>query len=257
MSGAFRASDLLSVEASARIERWSEKDRRAAIELLKLAGSEVQRELLRRAIAAGHELEPLRDFARAIFRMPDAELVAACTSRPEQVGVEAALRASGDPLFAFSLRQSAGGEKAPTLPLAEAPAARRPSSRRAVPLLAAAQGALNAVIGTVGLEFRIHELDGTGLSVSDALDLLQEDCQRGVIVPAFAGARAGDFRACLLVLQVHVGAKSRSYQLYEPASGQVAWVPEQQLLMRAGLPLSDPSLTRLTAIAVIREEEEP
>jgi hypothetical protein len=97
----------ISDEAREQLERWSSQARRLFIELLEDAGSELQRELLQRAVAAAHTPAEVHAFADEIRGLSDEELYEACTledSAPEDYTVAQLLRAEADPLFAFELK---------------------------------------------------------------------------------------------------------------------------------------------------------
>src|SRR5262249_54563602 len=96
-------------------------------ELLEDAPSEMQRELLNRAVAAGHSPAEVHAFADALRGMSDDEAFDACTIELKggpDYSVVQLLKAEGDPLFAFTLQ---GGELSPAepshpkLPIAYAP----------------------------------------------------------------------------------------------------------------------------------------
>ncbi|MBI3184949.1 MAG: hypothetical protein HYZ28_22645 [Myxococcales bacterium] len=98
--------DVLSSEAQEELSRWSEGDRALFGELMQDAGSEVQREMLRRALAAGHSPAELHAFADAMRAMPDEEIFAACTlgdGGRAPHSIVARLRAEADPIYGFTL----------------------------------------------------------------------------------------------------------------------------------------------------------
>jgi len=98
--------DLLSDEAQAQLERWSKKSRALFAELLEDAGSDLQRELLQRAVAAGHTPKEVHAFADELRGMDDDDVFGACTlneNAPQDYTVAQLLRAEADPLYAFEL----------------------------------------------------------------------------------------------------------------------------------------------------------
>lgn len=99
------ALDLLTSVTGELLAGWSKKDRRLFAELMEDAGSELQKEMLRRALAAGHSAAELHAFGDAIRPLSDEEIFEACTlsaaSPPRQAPVADRLWAEADPLFAF------------------------------------------------------------------------------------------------------------------------------------------------------------
>jgi hypothetical protein len=97
----------VSHEARAQLDRWSDKARRLFDELLEDAASDLQRELLQRAVAAAHTPAEVHAFADELRALSDPEAYEACTlgsAAPEDYTVAQLLRAEADPLFAFELK---------------------------------------------------------------------------------------------------------------------------------------------------------
>lgn len=93
--------------AKDQLEKWSTKAKKTLDELLEDAGSDLQRELLARAIAAGHTPAEVHAFADEIRALPDEKAFQACTlddSVPNDFTVMQLLTAESDPLFAFELK---------------------------------------------------------------------------------------------------------------------------------------------------------
>jgi hypothetical protein len=100
-------ADAVPEEVQAVLERWSAKGRRVFTELMEDAGSELQRELVQRAVLAGHSPGEVHAFADELRGLSDDECYEACTlddATPEDYTVAQLLRAESDPLFAFELR---------------------------------------------------------------------------------------------------------------------------------------------------------
>lgn len=98
--------DLLSDEAQAQLERWSKRSQALFAELLEDAGSDLQRELLQRAVAAGHTPKEVHAFADELRGLADEDVFGACTldeRAPQDYTVAQLLRAEADPLYAFEL----------------------------------------------------------------------------------------------------------------------------------------------------------
>lgn len=120
-------SEGVSKEAAEALERWPKKAQGLFRELLEDAGSELQRELLQRAVAAGHTPAEVHAFADELRAMSDEEAYEACTlhdAAPEDYTVAQLLRAEADPLFAFELK---GGTIEPNEDDALAPAPPAPT----------------------------------------------------------------------------------------------------------------------------------
>lgn len=103
----------LSDEARDQLEKWSVKARHLLDELLEDAPSDLQRELIARAIAAGHTPAEVHAFGDEIRALSDDAAFAACTldeATPHDFTVAQLLRAEADPLFAFELK---GGQLSP------------------------------------------------------------------------------------------------------------------------------------------------
>lgn len=102
--------DALSEEALEKLEAWPPKSRALFEELVEDASSEMQRELLQRAVAAGHTPAEVHAFADELRVLEDDEAFDACTldaDAPEGYTVMQLLRAEADPLYAFELKGNA------------------------------------------------------------------------------------------------------------------------------------------------------
>ena len=96
----------LSEEANELLAQWPARARELFEELIDDAGSDLQRELIQRAVVAAHSPAEVHAFADALRGMSDEEAYEACTlhdSAPEDYTVAQLLRAEADPLFAFEL----------------------------------------------------------------------------------------------------------------------------------------------------------
>lgn len=97
----------LSEEALEQLQQWPPKARALFDELLEDAGSDLQRELLQRAVAAAHTPAEVHAFADELRGLSDEDAYEACTlheDAPEDYTVTQLLRAEADPLFAFELK---------------------------------------------------------------------------------------------------------------------------------------------------------
>jgi len=105
--------ELLSPEAREKLEGWAASSRTLLAELLEDAASDLQREFIDRAIAAGHSSAEVHAFADELRGMSDDQAFDACTldaDAPEGYTVNQLLRAEGDPLYAYELK---GGTLSP------------------------------------------------------------------------------------------------------------------------------------------------
>jgi hypothetical protein len=120
----------ISDEAHDQLQQWPPRARQIFDELLEDAGSDLQRELILRAVAASHTPAEVHAFADELRGMSDEDAYAACTlheDAPDDYTMSQLLRAEADPLFAFELKggtiepnetaeTSAPGTSAPSLP---------------------------------------------------------------------------------------------------------------------------------------------
>ncbi len=97
----------VSDEAHEQLQQWPVRARQLFDELLEDAGSDLQRELLQRAVAAAHTPAEVHAFADELRGLTDEDAYAACTldeDAPTDYTVAQLLRAEADPLFAFELK---------------------------------------------------------------------------------------------------------------------------------------------------------
>ncbi len=99
--------DALSEEALDKLSAWPVKSRALFKELVEDAPSELQRELLQRAVAAGHTPAEIHAFADELRVLEDEQAFNACTldaDAPAGYTVMQLLRAEADPLYAYELK---------------------------------------------------------------------------------------------------------------------------------------------------------
>lgn len=97
----------ISDEAQDQLDQWPPTARVLFTELLEDAGSDLQRELILRAVASAHTPGEVHAFADQLRAMSDEDAYEACTlhdTAPEDYTVSQLLRAEADPLFAFELK---------------------------------------------------------------------------------------------------------------------------------------------------------
>lgn len=102
--------DALSEEALDKLDAWPAKARALFKELVEDAPSEMQRELLQRAVAAGHSPAEIHAFADELRVLEDEQAFDACTldaDAPDGYTVVQLLRAEADPLYAYELKGNA------------------------------------------------------------------------------------------------------------------------------------------------------
>jgi hypothetical protein len=124
-------SEALPDEVEAVLETWSARHKKLFKELMEDASSELQQELVQRAVLAGHTPGEIHAFADELRGLSDDECFVACTlddDAPDDYTVAQLLRAESDPLFAFELK---GGTISPNED-DDQPSAPLPTQRRAV-----------------------------------------------------------------------------------------------------------------------------
>lgn len=117
------ALDLLTAEAGALLAGWPRRDQILFAELMEDAPSEIQREMLWRALSAGHSAAELHAFGDALRPLSDREVFEACTlagRHGRAVPVADRLQAEADPVFAFVQNghplTPRGSERGPSFP---------------------------------------------------------------------------------------------------------------------------------------------
>jgi hypothetical protein len=269
----------LSEDARERLSEWPPAHRARFAELVEDASSDLQREMLHRALSCGHPIPELHAFADALRSMSDAEVYDACTLSWDsglKDSVVARLRAEADPLYAFSANGNALSpqEDTPSLPLrhvapqfAVPPEVSNiiPTGRRAVRDLGAspddppsgptvggsvAEDLLNASIRGLGIHFSERAVDAPSFPVERALDLAAAAIERGIPVPVVLGPRPGEHIRYALLLQVAPGGSNRAFQLHDPTADETVWVNAGDFVNRRELPLSNKTLRRITAMAL-------
>ncbi len=278
----------LSKEAQAQLTRWPSRAKRLLIELLTDAATSLQRELLQRAVAAGHTPNEVHAFADQLRGMADEEAFAACTldqDAPADYTVTQLLRAESDPLFAFELK---GGTLEPAedeAPLAAEPpkvsvaTLRRntasfvadssdasPSLRDLPPVSSTApslglvgartSGAmltsyLDEATRALGLAWQESEVDvPQGMTLEAAVAAAATFVSDGTPVPMALGPSPGKTGRFVIALQLSTSGRTRAWQLFDPFSNELVWANERDLLTRAELPFSDKLHRRITRIAL-------
>lgn len=106
------------------LDEWSDEDQALFAELLEDAQSDLQRELLQRGLAAGHDAHALHAFADAIRPRADEDVFRDCTPPRSGHPLATLLAAQADPLAAFRLNGHAGGRAGKSARSATPPAAR-------------------------------------------------------------------------------------------------------------------------------------
>jgi hypothetical protein len=270
----------LSEEARERLSEWPRDHRGRFEELIEDAASDLQREMLQRAVSCGHSLSELHAFADALRAMTDAEVYDACTlswNSGLQDSVVARLRAEADPLYAFSANGNALSprEDTPSLPLRHVSAQLLvpPEVSNVVPTRkraavrdlgaspddpgtttglngALAEDLLNASLRGLGIRLSERAVDGPSFPLERALELAAAALERGIPVPVVLGPKAGDHARYALLLQAAPVGSGRAFELHDPTADETVWVNAGDFMNRKELPLSNKTLRRITAIAL-------
>jgi hypothetical protein len=271
----------LSDEVRAALGRWPAKARALFDELLEDAASELQREFLHRAVAAGHTPAEVHAFADELRALSDDEAYEACTvdaDPPPGASITQLLRAEADPLFAFELRGHAlapADEKpAPLAAMVDdgrglarrrvafeaesaGPRVAPKSTARAEPSAAPASGEalfrdlLDEATRAFRLTWREHDVDAPGgLTMQQTLDGAAKAVGRGVPVLVALGPAPRTHHRLAMVLQVSTSGRTRAWQLYDPLSNELVWTNEGDLLAGRELPFANKANRRLTRVAL-------
>ena len=104
-------TDLITIEAQQHLDGWDEDDLQLFLELLEDAGTELQREMLNRAVAMGHSPTELHSFGDSIRGITDEQLFQQCTPPADMpvrtsAQMELRLRAEADPFLAFQINRA-------------------------------------------------------------------------------------------------------------------------------------------------------
>jgi hypothetical protein len=273
------AALVLSEDARERLSEWPREHRARFDELIEDAASDLQREMLQRALSCGHALSELHAFADALRSMPDAEIYETCTlswNSGLHDSVVARLRAEADPLYAFSANGNALSpqEETPARPgrhisaqllvPPEAANVVRTAKRPIVelgaspddpvtgpgPRGAVAEDLLNASLRGLGIHLSERPVDGPSFPLERALELAAAALERGIPVPVVLGPKAGEHHRYALLLQVQPAGSGRAFELHDPTADETVWINAGDFVNRAELPLSNKTLRRITAIAL-------
>ncbi|HEX4621725.1 MAG TPA: hypothetical protein VH208_09180 [Myxococcaceae bacterium] len=264
------AALVLSEDARERLSEWPREDRGRFDELIEDAVSDLQREMLQRALGCGRSLSELHAFADALRALPDQEIYETCTlssSSGLHDSVVARLRAEADPLYAFTANgntlsprhtfvhrvvppEAANVVQTAKRPIVELGASpddpvTGPGSEGAL-----AEDLLNASVRGLGIHLRERPVDGPSFPLERALDLAAAALERGIPVPVVLGPKAGEHHRYALLLQVQPAGSSRAFELHDPTADETVWINAGDFVNRAELPLSNKTLRRITAIAL-------
>lgn len=284
-------------EVEATLASWTSKGKQVFSELMEDAASELQRELVQRAVISGRSLAEVHAFADELRPLSDEECFEACTLLNHPAGnhsLAELLRAESDPIFAFELK---GGRLTPSAratdqrslngsvavqPVARELAAdpiRRAKAHRSffssgpeashLPRKPAPRGAtdtparlpplsegspkdvvlvdlLNPLTRGLGLSWDEFELDSpSGLSIQQALERTAVALDAHVPVAMVIGNAQGVPQRFVVVMQRAMTQNVRAFELYDPATQELVWANEKDLLAKAELPFANKSLRRL------------
>lgn len=262
VTGSTSASvDLVSIQARAALELFSARDRLRIVQAFQAAPSELQREMIQRALAAGETAERVFSFARAIRSLNDEQLFKSCVPldrNDPELTLGERLRAMADPTIAFESRGSS--LVSPDLLLTSAHQRERASRDLGVSEgmappkpqveMGFAQDLMNQGVQALGLSYREEPVDRGGLTLSQALSRAAQALTDGLPVPVVLGPKIGRYTRYALLLQVQRVGTQRSYQLHDPTEFETVWVHEKDLLAGTELPLKTKTLRRITAMAL-------
>ena len=280
----------ISAEAHDELQQWPARARRLFDELLEDAGSDLQRELILRAVAASHTPAEVHAFADELRGMSDADAYASCTlheDAPDDYTMSQLLRAEADPLFAFELKGgiidpnetaetfapglSKGRDFEAAVPVVDALTAAltkkssdsfeadSPGSPKAMRLDVSPlsddppflESLLADATRTLDISWKEQDVDRpSGLSLADALACAEGALARGIPVPCAIGPAPGDHRRFIVLMQLNTSGKVRAWQLYDPFTAELLWANENDLLARAELPFANKLNRRLTRIVL-------
>ncbi len=277
----------LPEDTRVRLDGWTKEARGLLDELLEDAGSELQREFLFRAVAAGHTPREVHAFADELRALSDEEAYEVCTLHDTGHGgytVAQLMRAESDPLYAFELK---GGELEPGDELLSAPPPTSISAPSLDPVVAsllrnkqprfeaesrgparpvavfdavsdaapAKGGSHTAVLNdstrALKLSWQQFELDVPGgLTLKDALAKARAALERGVPVGVGVGPQPKEHRRFVVLLQVNESGGQRSWQLFDPRLNRLYRATEADLLSGKELPFADKANRRLTRLII-------
>jgi hypothetical protein len=259
--------DLVTAEAGRHLDGWDEADRRLFQELMEDGGSELQRELLQRAVAMGHSPTELHAFADHIRGLSDGQLNDLATPAVQKgVPLDSALRAFADPLLAWQSHKRPLAKPVPP-ELGEEPktppeAMRTDAEARPAPpdedelhggdRTGFADDLFNDAIRSFGFQLDEHAIDDARVTVDKVVPLIAEALARAIPVPVVVGPSAREHRRYALFLQVQSQSGTRSFQLHDPFAQETVWVREADILGLKELTFSDKQHRRLTAVALPR-----
>lgn len=255
----------MSDDAQAELARWAPEARTSFEALIEDAASDLQREILARAVAAGRTPAEVHAFAAQIRGRSDPEVFDACTIAEDQAihfTLEQRLASANDPLVALELNGGAVEPRAIEHPVgaregaaasSSGPLAGAPSGVDPVSPIASTGASVERLLGEatqrLGLAWKEKDLDTRGgVALTDALAVAATALARGIPVPCLMGPGVGQHRRFVLLLQITHAETSRAWQLYEPISRELVWINESDLLMARELPFDDKVNRRLTRI---------
>lgn len=105
----------------------------------------------------------------------------------------------------------------------------------------------------LGIIWKEYEIDAfKGLVMREALIVAADALGRGIPVPAFVGARPGEYTRIIVLMQLQASGNTRAWQLYDPLTAELLWTHEANLLAKEELPFANKTCRQLTRIAIPR-----
>lgn len=268
-----READAVLDAVADRLELWRDGERARLTAMLKYAGSDVKRELIRRAVAAGQSAIALQEFADALRPLSDSEAVAAVTIIPSDESTPAqALALQADPLSALkSMRKlpmaPAGsvGNAPPRYDYTRAPSVRdlghsgRAAPARTGKAAAPDSQSVSDLAERLGLAMEPmavrYEPQSTraddGGSLADAVDRAAVALKKGWTVPFVV--QDGGREEWALAVQMLGSRGQRAFYFLNVRTGAHAWAHERDLLMRGEVPLAGWEGRRIVRVLVPEE----
>lgn len=225
---------------------WAQPARDTWTQLLAGAASELQGELLRRALVAKHSLTELEDFAEDIRRLPDEVLYGACSLRSEvqsatRLTVKQRLRAEADPLIAFELsgvHASNDDEitdgSAPLTGVATAPEHVRGGLGETRFWV---EDILNLMVRPLGVTYREHVFRASPRT--NLLRRVANALHDGHPVPGLLVRANGEPVGPVLFLQSADSSEGRLLQVHALLSKETLWLDSRGLLTGEPLPFEE------------------
>lgn len=255
--------DAVGAQARSQVDAWPVAAQQLFAELWEDAPSELQRELLSRAVAHGHSIAEVHAFADALRPLNDAQAFDRCTTKARhRTGrpLSEMLLSESDPVRAFVLNGGeispggpAGPRDIPPPPTVAPKPKNRPTfdereeggAKKTHAFLASELGKSPSEVSRI--KAPVHDLltdalkrfyvtyreemmtGATPASFDSIAAKLATAVSDGIPVAAALGSSEGEERRLVLFLQVQMSGDVRAYELLDVISQEVVWVNEKDL----------------------------